>query len=48
MFSDRETTDREERKAVIHHIDGFLKSTMPEGKISRLKIREKLERLNER
>jgi hypothetical protein len=36
-----------ERCAVIRHIDGFLNSTTPEGKIFWLRIREKLERLNE-
>lgn len=43
-----ETADRSERIAVIRHIDSFLPSTTPEGKIFWLKIREKLERLNER
>ena len=43
-----ETTDRAERIAVIRHIDSFLHSTTPEGKIFWLKIREKLKRLNER
>lgn len=40
--------DRSERIATIRHIDGFLRSTTPEGKIFWLRIREKLERLNER
>lgn len=43
-----ETADRSERIAVIHHIDGFLQTTTPEGKFFWLKFREKLERLNER
>ena len=42
-----ETADKSEMIAVIRHIDGFLKSTTPEGKIFWLKIREKLERFNE-
>jgi len=42
-----ETADRSERIAIIRHIDGFLRSTTPEGKIFWLKIREKLERINE-
>ena len=43
-----ETADKAERIAVIRHINGFLQSTTPKGKIFWLKIREKLERLSER
>lgn len=48
ILSHLETAGADERAATIRHIDGFLPSTTPEGKTFWLKIREKLERLNER
>lgn len=38
----------EERKATIRHIDSFLNSTTPEGKIFWLKVRREIERQIER
>ena len=38
----------EEKKATIRHIDGFLESTTPEGKIFWLKVRREVETQIER
>ena len=48
VLSHLELAEPGERAATTRQIDGFLNQTTPDGKIFWLKIREKLERLNER
>ncbi len=48
MIERMKTASNVERRAVIRHIDGFLKSATPDGKVFWLKVRRQIERLIEK